>query len=176
MKNMKRTSSLSLASAEGPHREIKLRLTIQYAAGTSKVPARSVFHKWIKAALMHDAEVGLRVVDKAEGQSLNRNFRGKDYATNVLTFVYSDARPDAQLLAGDIVLCAPIIENEAREQHKNLTAHYAHLTVHGILHLQGYDHESDAEAAAMEQMETEIVEGLGYENPYKESSGATEGL
>ena len=82
--------------------------------------------------------------------------------------------PGAQSLAGDIVLCAPVIKREAREQHKNLTAHYAHLTVHGVLHLQGYDHESDVEAAAMEQMETEIVKRLGYENPYRESSETLE--
>jgi probable rRNA maturation factor len=124
--------------------------------------------------LTHDAEIGLRVVDEAEGHSLNRNFRDRDYATNVLTFIYDNAGPSAQSLAGDIVLCAPVIEREAREQHKNLTAHYTHLTVHGVLHLQGYDHENDVEAAAMEQMEAEILERLGYENPYRESLGTAE--
>jgi probable rRNA maturation factor len=174
MKNTKKTSNLSPAPAEVSHREVKLKLATQYAARAVEVPPRSAFRKWIKAALTHDAEIGLRVVDEAEGHSLNRNFRDRDYATNVLTFIYDNAGPSAQSLAGDIVLCAPVIEREAREQHKNLTAHYAHLTVHGVLHLQGYDHESDVEAATMEQMEAEIVERLGYENPYRESSGILE--
>lgn len=165
---MKKTSSLSPVPAEVRHGKVKLKLSIQYAAHASDIPSRPAFRKWIKAALIHDAEIGLRVVGEEEGRSLNRNFRDKDYATNVLTFIYDDA--SAQFLTGDIVLCAPVIEREAREQHKNLTAHYAHLTVHGVLHLQGYDHESDVEAAAMEQMEAEIVERLGYENPYRESS------
>ena len=171
---MKKTSSLSPVPAEVWHGKVKLKLSIQYAARATDIPSRPAFRKWIKAALTHDAEIGLRVVDEAEGHSLNRNFRNRDYATNVLTFIYDNAGPSAQSLAGDIVLCAPIIEREAREQHKNLTAHYAHLTVHGVLHLQGYDHESDVEAAAMEQVEAEIVERLGYENPYRESLGTAE--
>jgi probable rRNA maturation factor len=171
---MKKTSSLSPVPQEVLHGKVKLKLATQYAARAADIPARSAFRKWIKAALVHDAEIGLRVVDEAEGRSLNRNFRGRDYATNVLTFIYDDAGASAQFLTGDIVLCAPVIEREAREQHKNLTAHYAHLTVHGVLHLQGYDHENDVEAAAMERMETEIVERLGYENPYRESSGMLE--
>jgi probable rRNA maturation factor len=171
MKNTKKTSNLSPAPTEISHREVKLKLATQYAARAAEAPPRSAFRKWIKAALTHDAEIGLRIVDEAEGHSLNRNFRNRDYATNVLTFIYDDAGASAQFLTGDIVLCAPVIEREAREQHKNLTAHYAHLTVHGVLHLQGYEHESDDEAAAMERMEAEIVERLGYENPYRESSG-----
>lgn len=174
MKNMKRTSNLSSAPATVSPRAVKLKLATQYVARAADVPSRSAFRKWIKAALKHDAEIGLRVVDEVEGLSLNRNFRDRDYPTNVLTFIYDNTGPGAQSLAGDIVLCAPVIEKEAREQHKNLTAHYAHLTVHGVLHLQGYDHESDVEATAMERMETEIVEKLGYENPYRESSGTAE--
>ena len=123
---------------------------------------------------MHDAEIGLRVVDEAEGRGLNRDFRGKDYATNVLTFVYSDEpAPDIHLAApliGDIVLCAPIIENEANQQSKSLAAHYAHLTVHSVLHLQGYDHESELEASTMEQLEIGILGKLGYPNPYVDHS------
>jgi probable rRNA maturation factor len=174
MKNTKKKSNLPPAPAEVSHREVKLKLETQYAARAADVPTRSAFRKWIKAALTQDAEIGLRVVDEAEGHSLNRNFRDRDYATNVLTFIYDNAGPSAQSLAGDIVLCAPVIEREAHEQHKNLTAHYAHLTVHGVLHLQGYEHENDVEAAAMEQVEAEIVERLGYENPYRESPGTAE--
>ncbi len=176
MKNTKRTSNLPPASVEVPRREIKLKLATQYAARAADVPPRSAFRKWVKAALTRDAEIVLRVVDEAEGQSLNRSFRDRDYATNVLTFVYDNVRPGVQSLAGDIVLCAPVIEREAREQQKDLTAHYAHLTLHGVLHLQGYDHESDVEAASMEQMEAEILGRLGYENPYMESWGTAEVL
>ena len=112
----------------------------------------------------------LRIVDEIEGRRLNQDFRGRDYATNVLTFVYHDVRP----LSGDIVLCAPVIKTEASHQHKNLVAHYAHLTVHGVLHLLGYDHESDTSAAAMEQLETEIVMRLGHDDPYRECQQTVE--
>jgi probable rRNA maturation factor len=135
-----------------------------------------LLRKWVKAALVHDAEIALRIVDEAEGRRLNRDFRSKDYATNVLTFVYGNAhadpdvppgeKQDAHPLAGDIVLCAPIVENEAGQQQKDMMAHYAHLTVHGILHLQGYDHQEEAEAEEMEEMETRILTWLGYEDPY----------
>ena len=96
------------------------------------------------------------------GRALNRHFRGKDQATNVLTFVYDELQP----LCGDIVLCVPVVMREAQQQLKNLRAHYAHLTVHGVLHLQGYDHERDAEAQVMEQLETNIITRLGYVDPY----------
>ena len=117
---------------------------------------------------MQDAEIVLRLVDETEGRELNRQFRNKDYATNVLTFVYDDTQP----LTGDIVLCAAIVKKEAGQQHKNLLAHYAHLTVHGVLHLQGYDHIEDTEATAMEQMETQILARLGYDDPYQEHGDA----
>lgn len=113
---------------------------------------------------MQPAEITLRLVDEIEGRELNRNFRGKDYATNVLTFVYHDTQP----LSGDIVLCAPVVEREAEQQHKDRMAHYAHLTVHGILHLQGYDHIEDTDAIEMERLETQILEQLGYRDPYVE--------
>jgi len=113
---------------------------------------------------MQPAEIVLRLVDETEGRELNRQFRGKDYATNVLTFVYDDMQP----LTGDIVLCAPVVSQEAQQQHKDRLAHYAHLTVHGVLHLQGYDHIDDAEAAQMEQLETQILAKLGYPGPYAE--------
>lgn len=152
-------------------------MTAQYATSTREpLPPRPLLRKWVKAALVHDAEIALRIVDEEEGRRLNRDFRNKDYATNVLTFVYRDAqvdpdvppggKRDAYPLAGDIVLCAPVVENEARQQQKDLMAHYAHLTVHGVLHLQGYDHQEEAEAEEMEEMETRILVRLGYEDPY----------
>lgn len=137
---------------------------VQYATDSSAVPTRPQFRRWVKAALMQPAEIVLRLVDEAEGCELNHQFRGKDYATNVLTFVYDDTQP----LTGDIVLCAPVVGKEAQQQHKDLMSHYAHLTVHGILHLQGYDHIEDADASVMEQLETQILVKLGYENPYTE--------
>ena len=141
---------------------------VQYATDSKDVPARPQFRRWVKAALMQEAEIVLRIVDEAEGCELNHQFRNKDYATNVLTFVYDDTQP----LAGDIVLCAPVVSKEAQQQHKNLTAHYAHLIIHGILHLQGYDHIEEAEAVVMEQMETQILAQLGYDNPYTEYGDA----
>ncbi len=126
------------------------------------MPTRPRLRTWAKAALIDDARVTLRFVGAREGRALNRDFRGRDYATNVLSFAYREFKP----LAGDIVLCAPVIAKEARAQHKSIDAHYAHLVVHGMLHLQGFDHEDNAEAAAMEARETEIVTGLGYADPY----------
>lgn len=141
------------------------RLAVQYASGDCEtLPTRQQFRRWVKAALAQQAEVVIRIVDGVEGQQLNRQFRGKDYATNVLTFTDHDVQP----LMGDIVLCAPVILQEAQQQHKQLRAHYAHLTIHGILHLQGYDHLIESEAAAMEQLESQILSRFGYQNPYLE--------
>ncbi|UJP05910.1 MAG: rRNA maturation RNase YbeY [Nitrosomonas sp.] len=144
--------------------ERTLKLAVQYATASKTVPARPQFRRWVKAALMQSAEITIRLTDETEGRELNHGFRGKDYATNVLTFVYDDMQP----LGGDIVLCAPVVEREAEQQHKDLLAHYAHLTVHGILHLQGYDHLDDAEAAEMERLEAQILIALGYPDPYIE--------
>ena len=141
---------------------------VQYATNSTDAPTRPQFRRWVKAALMQEAEIVLRIVDEAEGCELNHQFRDKDYATNVLTFVYDNMQP----LTGDIVLCAPIVNKEAQQQHKNLIAHYAHLTVHGVLHLQGYDHIEEAEAVVMEQMETQILARLGYDDPYTEYGDA----
>ncbi len=143
----------------------KLSLAVQYATSAQSLPTRPQFRRWIKAALQCDAQIALRIVDEAEGRALNKNFRGKDYATNVLTFVYDDA--DAQPLCGDIVICAPVVKKEAREQNKNLHAHYAHLAIHAALHLQGYDHGNKADAAAMESLETALLVKLGYADPYQ---------
>ena len=143
--------------------ETPFSLAVQYAEKDENIPTRSQFRRWVKAALMQQAEIGLRVVDEHEGRELNHRYRGKDSATNVLTFVYDDTQP----LSGDIVLCAAVIALEAQQQQKELTAHYAHLTVHGVLHLQGYDHIDESDAVVMEKLETEILAKLGYNDPYK---------
>ncbi len=145
----------------------KLSLSVQYATEHTDVPVRTRLRAFAQAALERPAQVTLRLVDEPEGRRLNRDFRGKDYPTNVLTFVYADGAA----LAGDIVLCAPVIAAEARSQRKDLQAHYAHLVVHGMLHLQGYDHEREDQAAAMEARETEIVTELGYPDPYALAAG-----
>jgi probable rRNA maturation factor len=163
---MRSSSSVAESAAAVTAKTPKLRLEVQYAAKDSQAPSRTEFRKWIRSALKQDAEIVLRVVGATESRDLNRNFRGRDYATNVLTFVYGNAEGGAQTLAGDIVLCAPVIESEASQQHKMPTAHYAHLTVHGVLHLQGYDHQTEVDAAEMERLETHIIEKLGYKDPY----------
>jgi probable rRNA maturation factor len=139
-----------------------LRVSVQYATRSRSVPARGRFRKWIGAALDADARVTVRVVDSGEARALNRTYRGKDYATNVLTFVMNGEPP----YEGDLALCAPVISREAREQGKALAAHYAHLTVHGVLHLQGYEHETSPDAVKMEKLEARILKRLGYSDPY----------
>lgn len=142
---------------------------MQYASAAAGLPKPSAFRRWAKAALgaKYDAEITLRIVNRAEGRRLNAAFRGKPAATNVLTFGYgSDLRATSGILQGDIVLCAPVIAREARAQGKALDAHYAHLTVHGMLHLQGYDHIRDADANRMERLETAILRRLGHADPY----------
>lgn len=137
-------------------------LSVQYAARPADVPNRAQFRAWASAALEGDAAVTIRIVDEEEGRILNHDYRGKDYATNVLTFVY-EQRP---LCQGDLVLCAPVVSREALEQGKSVEAHYAHMIIHGMLHLQGYDHEGEAEAQAMEAVEAHIMKRLGYTDPY----------
>ncbi len=114
------------------------------------------------AALQQDMIATVRLVDESEARSLNREYRGKDYATNVLSFSYQ-----TMPCSGDIILCAPIIEQETTAQGKNLEAHYAHLVIHGILHLQGFDHEQEDSAQRMEALETEVVIRLGFKDPYQ---------
>jgi probable rRNA maturation factor len=140
-----------------------LVLSVQYGVAGDSLPSRQRMKSWARAALLTDAQVTLRLVGGREGRKLNREFRGKDFATNVLTFAYPDIEP----LSGDIVLCAPVIAKEARRRRKPVEAHYAHLVVHGMLHLQGFDHENDDDARAMETLEAEIVMRLGYADPYK---------
>ena len=118
--------------------------------------------RWMRHALASDAEITVRIVDASEGQALNREYRKKNYATNVLTFDYT-LEP---LVTADLVLCAPVVAQEAQDQGKTLQAHYAHLIVHGVLHAQGWDHELDEDAQVMELREAEILARLGFENPY----------
>jgi probable rRNA maturation factor len=144
---MKPTLTLSLQFADKRHRD--------------QLPRHKVA-RWLKAALESDAELTVRMVDAEEGQALNRDYRQKDYATNVLTFDYTQE----PVVMADLILCAPVIEREAQEQNKALVAHYAHMLVHGALHAQGWDHLEDDEAQAMEQREREILAALGFDDPY----------
>jgi probable rRNA maturation factor len=139
-------------------------IAIQRASRLAGIPSDRLFRKWLGAALPKPAELSLRIVNAAEGRNLNSAFRGKDYATNVLTFVYHE--PKAAVLLGDIVLCAQVLAREAREQGKTLEAHYAHMTVHGALHLAGMDHEKPRDARRMESREVEILGALGFDDPY----------
>lgn len=141
-----------------------LSLSVQYACEGEALPARPQVRRWVKKALEGDsAEVTVRFVDSEEGQMLNREYRHRDYATNVLSFPYAP-NPD---MAGDLVLCLPVVLKEAAEQQKPAEVHFAHLIVHGMLHLQGYDHEtSDSDAEIMEAREREILAALGYPDPY----------
>ena len=140
----------------------RLTLSVQYAVQATDLPSRATIRRWARAALERDARVTVRIVGGTEGRSLNRRYRGRDYATNVLTFVLRQQ----PALEGDLALCAPVIAREARAQCKERAAHYAHLVVHGVLHLQGYDHERRRDALAMERRESQIVTGLGYPDPY----------
>jgi probable rRNA maturation factor len=146
----------------------QLALSLQFGRFAEVAAHRAVLprHKvtrWIRHALATDAEITVRIVGADEGQQLNRDFRKKDYATNVLTFDYAQE----PVVTADLVLCAPVIEREAREQNKSLEEHYAHLLVHGALHAQGWDHEtSAADADEMEAYETDIMKELGFADPY----------
>ncbi|HEX4326912.1 MAG TPA: rRNA maturation RNase YbeY [Burkholderiales bacterium] len=137
-------------------------VTVQYASRLRGLPPEARLRRWAKAAADAGAELNIRIVNAAEGRRLNHEFRGRDYATNVLTFPYGSKPPEA-----DIVLCAQVVAREAREQGKALEAHYAHLVVHGVLHAHGHDHEKAGEAKRMEALEVKILRGLGYANPYE---------
>ena len=146
----------------------QLTLSLQFGRFDGAATHRAALprHKvtrWIRHALALDAEITVRIVDEDEGRQLNRDYRHKDYATNVLTFDYAQE----PMVLADLVLCAPVVEREAREQNKSLEEHYAHLLVHGALHAQGWDHEtSEADAQEMEAYETAILQELGYADPY----------
>ncbi len=146
----------------------QLTLSLQFGRFDGAATHRAALprHKvtrWIRHALALDAEITVRIVGAEEGQQLNRDYRHKDYATNVLTFDYAQE----PMVLADLVLCAPVVEREAREQNKSLEEHYAHLLVHGALHAQGWDHEtSEQDAQEMETYETAILQGLGFADPY----------
>lgn len=148
----------------------RLDLSVQYACNRDGVPSRVEFRRWLRAAEPGAARITVRIVDEDEGRELNRDYRGKDYATNVLTFAYGEGDdmplPEGLPLMGDLVLCRQVVEREAAEQGKALDAHYAHLSVHGMLHLQGFDHLEDAEADDMEARERQVLVSLGYADPY----------
>ena len=141
----------------------ELTLSLQFAdpAHRDHLPRHKVA-RWIRAALEAPGQITVRIVGEDEGRELNRGYRGKDYATNVLTFDYEHE----PLVLADLVLCAPVVAREAAEQRISLEAHYAHLLVHGTLHAQGYDHEADDEAACMEARESELLLALGFADPY----------
>lgn len=145
-----------------------LNLSLQFGKLLDAAPHRAALprhsvSRWIRHALKSDAEITVRIVDAEEGQALNRDYRGKDYATNVLTFDYTQA----PLVTADLVLCAPVVAREAQESGKTLQAHYAHLLIHATLHAQGYDHEtSERDALEMETLEILLLAALGYDNPY----------
>ena len=140
-----------------------LRLSLQFSDATHRpLLARHRVVRWIRHALALDGEITVRIVGEAEGRALNRDFRGRDYATNVLTFDYARE----PLVQADLVLCAPVVEREAIEQGKSLEAHYAHLVVHGVLHAQGWDHENTRQARRMEAQESALLQRLGYPDPY----------
>lgn len=157
---------------QGP---VRLDVAINYALPRKGLPAANSFRKWVAAALkgrIREADLAIRIVDSKEGRSLNRHYRGRDYATNVLSFPAEmpEGLPKGVKLPllGDLVICAPVVAREAREQKKALNDHYAHLTVHGVLHLLGWDHEDEREAECMEQLEREILATLGVADPYLE--------
>ena len=149
----------------------KLSLTVQYPdPRLETVATKAKIRKWVQAALLGPAELTIRFVDAAEGQVLNRDYRAKDYATNVLTFAYNEGEELAadEPVQADIILCTDVLQREAEEQKKTVEEHTAHLVVHGVLHAQGYDHEHEEEAGEMEHLERDILEALGYPNPYDE--------
>ncbi|HTL14349.1 MAG TPA: rRNA maturation RNase YbeY [Thermomonas sp.] len=157
---------------QGP---VRLDVAVGYAVPRAGVPAAASFRKWVAAALagrIREADLAIRIVGTREGRALNRHYRGKDYATNVLSFPAElpEGLPEGVRLPllGDLVLCAPVIAREAREQGKPLNAHYAHLTVHGALHLLGWDHADPREAECMEALEREILAGMGLPDPYRD--------
>jgi probable rRNA maturation factor len=143
-----------------------LQLSLQFADKRHRdsLPRHRVA-RWIRAALELPAQITVRIVDVEEGRALNRDYRQKDYATNVLTFDYQH-EPE---VVADLILCAPVVADEARRQRLAIEAHYAHLLVHGTLHAQGYDHEAEAEARVMEARESELLPALGFKDPYRAS-------
>ena len=149
--------------------EPELSLSVQFASEATDLPSRAQVRRWVLAALEHPAEITVRFVDAEEAQALNTDFRQKNYVPNVLTFEYGEIGQNESgqpVLGGDVVICAPVVAHEAREQNKLLQHHFAHMTIHGVLHLQGHDHVEPAEADAMEALETAILKRFRIPNPY----------
>jgi probable rRNA maturation factor len=148
------------------------QIDIESNSQSQQIPPLAELERWISAALrsqqLEEAEVSLYIADETESQELNNQYRGKDYPTNVLSFPADIPEEVGVPLLGDLVVCAPVVEREAQEQGKTLAAHWAHMLVHGSLHLLGFDHIEDGEAEEMEALETEIITGLGYPAPYQE--------
>jgi probable rRNA maturation factor len=148
---------------------LQLDVSVSYGLPRAGLPAAVSFRRWATAAAegrIRRADLAIRLVDTKEGRALNRHYRGKDYATNVLSFPVELPQGVNLPLLGDLVICAPVVAREAAEQRKPLAAHYAHLTIHGVLHLLGLDHEDTREAEAMEQIEREILASLDFPDPY----------
>ncbi len=150
---------------------IQCDVGVSYGLSRKGLPAPVSFKRWAEAACqgrIKRADIAIRIVDEKEARSLNKHYRGKDYATNVLSFPAELPEGVNLPLLGDLVICAPVVANEALQQNKSLPAHFAHLTVHGVLHLLGMNHEDDREADAMEAIERGILEDLGFADPYSE--------
>jgi probable rRNA maturation factor len=146
-----------------------LIVDIQIASASEEAPDPQSIERWVGAAIgnqRESTELSVRIVDAEEGQALNEQFRGSTGATNVLSFPFENESPEPLPLIGDIVICAPVVAKEAREQNKALNAHWAHMMIHGVLHLLGYDHQNENDANLMESLETEIMQGLGFPPPY----------
>jgi probable rRNA maturation factor len=146
-----------------------LIVDIQMASASEEAPDPQSIERWIGAAIgdqRESTELSVRIVDAEEGKALNEQFRGSTGATNVLSFPFENESPQPLPLIGDIVICAPVVAKEAREQNKALNAHWAHMMIHGVLHLLGYDHQNENDANLMETLETEIMQGLGFPPPY----------
>ena len=144
-------------------------LDIQSASSSGDAPDEESIKRWVSAVIGSkegDTELSVRIVDEPEGKKLNEKYRGATGPTNVLSFPFDEKTPEPLPLIGDIVVCAPVVTREAQQQNKDLTAHWAHMIIHGVLHLLGYDHQNDSEAAIMETLETEIMQKLGFAPPY----------
>lgn len=141
----------------------RLRLDLQVGSLAARPPSTTQVRRWVRAALTRSGDITIRIVGAAEGRRLNRRYRGDNHATNVLSFPYALSRGSVQ---GDVVLCGPVIAREARDQGKTLEAHFAHLVVHAVLHLQGHDHARRRDAERMEALEKRLLTKLGYPDPY----------
>ncbi len=146
----------------------RISLSVQYSCGEKNIPSRAQLRRWVSASAERSLQLTVRFVSDREGRALNRDFRGKDYATNVLSFVYAPATVLAtQAIEGDIAICVDVIRKEAKVQKKLVHAHFAHMVIHGALHVQGYDHETAKDASVMEAREIKILRQFRITNPYE---------